>query len=96
MTSQHPYRDRRWTVLLPDRGHGERATADGQTWPLHSHLQLAALPGAVPDARHHTRRVLAGWDLGALGETAELIVSDSLNLKFVSYVCSGFGSGLAD
>jgi len=76
MTSQHPYRDRRWTVLLPDRGHGERATADGQTWPLHSHLQLAALPGAVPDARHHTRRVLAGWDLGALGETAELIVSE--------------------
>jgi anti-sigma regulatory factor (Ser/Thr protein kinase) len=76
MTSQHPHRDRRWTVLLLDRRHGGRATADGQTWPLRSHLELAAHPGAVPDARHHTRRVLAGWDLGALGEAAELIVSE--------------------
>jgi anti-sigma regulatory factor (Ser/Thr protein kinase) len=76
MTSQHPHHGRRWTVLLVESRPGGRATADGQAWPLHSHLELAALPGAVPDARHHTRRVLAGWDLGALGEPAELVVSE--------------------
>jgi anti-sigma regulatory factor (Ser/Thr protein kinase) len=76
MTSQHPYHGRRWTVLLRESRPGGRATPDGQAWPLHSHLELAALPGAVPGARHHTRRVLAGWDLGALGEPAELVVSE--------------------
>jgi anti-sigma regulatory factor (Ser/Thr protein kinase) len=76
MTSQHPHHGRRWTVLLLESQPGGRATADGPAWPLHSHLELAALPGAVPGARHHTRRVLAGWHLGALGEAAELVVSE--------------------
>jgi anti-sigma regulatory factor (Ser/Thr protein kinase) len=76
MTSQHPHRYRRWTVLLLDSRPGGRAMADGQAWPLHSRLDLAALPGAVPSARHHTRRVLAGWGLGAFGEAAELVVSE--------------------
>jgi len=76
MTSQHPRRDRRWTTLLLEGLHGERATLDEQAWLLHSHLELAALSGAVPRARHHARRVLADWDLGALGEPAELVVSE--------------------
>jgi len=76
MTSQHPHHDRRWTVPLLESRHGGRATADGRAWPLHSHLELAAVPGAVPDARHHTRRVLADWDLGVLREAAELVVSE--------------------
>jgi anti-sigma regulatory factor (Ser/Thr protein kinase) len=76
MTSQHPHRNRRWTVLLLESLPRGRATADGRAWPLHSHMELDALPGAVPDARHHTRRVLAGWDLGALAEPAELVVSE--------------------
>jgi anti-sigma regulatory factor (Ser/Thr protein kinase) len=75
MTSQHPRHDRRWMILLEDLL-GGRATVDEQAWPLHSHLELAALPGAVPRARHHARRVLAGWDLGALGEPGELVVSE--------------------
>jgi anti-sigma regulatory factor (Ser/Thr protein kinase) len=76
MTSQHPHHDRRWTALLLESQPGGRVTAREQAWPLHSHLDLAALPGAVPRARHHARRVLADWDLGAAGEPAELIVSE--------------------
>jgi anti-sigma regulatory factor (Ser/Thr protein kinase) len=76
MTSQHPHHDRRSTILLIERPHGGRATVDEQAWPLHSRLRLAALPSAVPRARHYTRRVLADWHLGALGEPAELIVSE--------------------
>jgi anti-sigma regulatory factor (Ser/Thr protein kinase) len=76
MTSQHPHHRRRWTVLLRESRPSGRATAGLPAWPLHSHLELAALPGAVPEARHHTRRVLAGWDLGTLGDPAELVVSE--------------------
>jgi anti-sigma regulatory factor (Ser/Thr protein kinase) len=76
MTSQHPHHGRRWTALLLESLPGGPATNGEQAWPLHSHLDLAALPGAVPLARHHARRVLVGWDLGALGEPAELVVSE--------------------
>jgi anti-sigma regulatory factor (Ser/Thr protein kinase) len=76
MTSQHPHHHRRWTVLLLESRGSGRVTAGDQAWPLHSHLDLAALTGAVPHARHHARRVLAGWNLGALGEPAELVVSE--------------------
>jgi anti-sigma regulatory factor (Ser/Thr protein kinase) len=75
MTSLYPRHDRRQTVLLADP-HGGRAAVDEQAWPLHSRLEVTALPGAVPRARHHARRVLADWDLGALGEPAELVVSE--------------------
>jgi anti-sigma regulatory factor (Ser/Thr protein kinase) len=37
---------------------------------------LGALPGAVPCARLHARLVLAEWDLKALAESAELVVSE--------------------
>jgi anti-sigma regulatory factor (Ser/Thr protein kinase) len=76
MTSHHPHYDRRWTVLLLDSRPGGPATNGEQAWPLHSHLDLAALPDAAPRARHHTRRVLADWDLSALGEPAELVVCE--------------------
>jgi anti-sigma regulatory factor (Ser/Thr protein kinase) len=73
-TRQH--HDRHRTILLLEGPHSGRATIDGHAWPLHSHLNLAARPGAVPRARLHARRVLADWDLGALGEPAELVVSE--------------------
>jgi anti-sigma regulatory factor (Ser/Thr protein kinase) len=76
MTSQHPHHDRRWTALLLESLPGGRATAGEQAWPLHSHLDLAALSGAVPHARHHARRVLTDWGLDAIGEPAELVVSE--------------------
>src|SRR5215472_17830612 len=76
MTSQHKHHDRRWTTLLLEGPHGGRAAVDEQAWPLRSHLELAALPCSVPRARHHARRVLAGWGLDTLGEPAELVVSE--------------------
>ena len=76
MTSLQPHQDRHRTTLLLEGPRGGRAAVDEQAWPLRSHLELAALPGAVPRTRHHARRVLADWDLGGLGEPAELVVSE--------------------
>jgi anti-sigma regulatory factor (Ser/Thr protein kinase) len=45
-------------------------------WPLLSFLELAALPGAVPCARLHTRQLLREWQLTGLGDSAELLVSE--------------------
>jgi anti-sigma regulatory factor (Ser/Thr protein kinase) len=52
----------------------KRDAADG--WPLRSHLQLGALPGAVPCARLHAKLVLWEWGLDRLVETSELLVSE--------------------
>lgn len=45
-------------------------------WPLRSHLELGALPGAVACARLHARQVLWEWGLSAFSENAELLVSE--------------------
>jgi anti-sigma regulatory factor (Ser/Thr protein kinase) len=45
-------------------------------WPLRSFLELGALPGAMPCARLHTRHLLWEWQLTALADTAELLVSE--------------------
>jgi anti-sigma regulatory factor (Ser/Thr protein kinase) len=45
-------------------------------WPLLSFLELGALPSAVPCARLHTRHLLWEWRLTALGDSAELLVSE--------------------
>ena len=45
-------------------------------WPLLSHLELGALPGAVACARLHARQVLWEWGLSAIAEDAELLVSE--------------------
>jgi anti-sigma regulatory factor (Ser/Thr protein kinase) len=45
-------------------------------WPLGSHLELGALPGAVVCARLHARQVLWEWGLSACTENAELLVSE--------------------
>lgn len=47
-----------------------------QHWPLRSYLELGALPTAVPCARLHTRNILHEWRMGALADTAELLVSE--------------------
>jgi len=46
------------------------------SWPLRSHLELGALPSAVPCARLHAKQVLWEWDLDALTEAVELVVSE--------------------
>lgn len=45
-------------------------------WPLQSSLELAALPGAVPCARLHTRQMLWEWRLTGLSDIAELLISE--------------------
>lgn len=45
-------------------------------WPLRSHLELGALPGAVPCARLHCRHLLWEWGLTDLTDNAELLVTE--------------------
>jgi len=45
-------------------------------WPLRSHLELGALPTAVPCARLHARHLLWEWGLNGLAADAELVVSE--------------------
>jgi hypothetical protein len=45
-------------------------------WPLRSHLELGALPSAVPCARLHAKQVLWEWGLDVLAEAVELVVSE--------------------
>lgn len=52
------------------------AQRSATTWPLMSHLPLAALPTAVPCARLHARAVALEWGLPALADNIELIVSE--------------------
>ena len=46
-------------------------------WPLHSFLELGALPGAVPCAAS-TQHVLWEWGLAGLAEDTELVVSEMI------------------
>lgn len=47
-----------------------------QQTALRTHLELAAIPSAVPCARGHVRSVTQEWDLAELADTAELIMSE--------------------
>lgn len=44
--------------------------------PRSSFMLLAALPSEVGQARAYTRRVLGGWQLSAMADTVELLVSE--------------------
>jgi anti-sigma regulatory factor (Ser/Thr protein kinase) len=50
-------------------------TAPETARPLQTHLELAALPSAVPCARGHVRAVALEWDLKELADTAELLAN---------------------
>jgi hypothetical protein len=64
--------------VLPPHAH---AAAAADQWPLRDFLELGALPSAVPCARLHAELVVHEWGLTALADNAELVVSDSLNLR---------------
>jgi anti-sigma regulatory factor (Ser/Thr protein kinase) len=55
-----------------------RELARMQEWPLHSYLELRALPEFVRSARLHAKNLLGDWGMGALAGTAELLVSEML------------------
>jgi anti-sigma regulatory factor (Ser/Thr protein kinase) len=46
------------------------------SWPMRSHLELAALPTAPACARGHVRVVAHEWGLPQAAETAELLASE--------------------
>jgi anti-sigma regulatory factor (Ser/Thr protein kinase) len=45
-------------------------------WPHQAHLELAALPSAVPCVRGHVRAVMMEWGLAHLADTYELLASE--------------------
>jgi anti-sigma regulatory factor (Ser/Thr protein kinase) len=45
-------------------------------WPLHTHLELAAVPTAPACFRGHVRAVACEWGLPGLTDTAELLTSE--------------------
>jgi anti-sigma regulatory factor (Ser/Thr protein kinase) len=47
--------------------------------PLQTHLELAALPSAVPCARGHVRAVAHERDVTGLADTAELLASELIS-----------------
>jgi anti-sigma regulatory factor (Ser/Thr protein kinase) len=46
------------------------------SWPLHTHLGLAALPSAVACARLHVRAIIHEWGMGESADVAELLTSE--------------------
>jgi anti-sigma regulatory factor (Ser/Thr protein kinase) len=57
-------------------GHVTAAAVTTASWPLQTHLELAALPTAPACARGHVRSVVLEWGLRDLTDTAELLVSE--------------------
>jgi len=47
-----------------------------EDWPLTSFLELGPLTTAVPCARLHVRQMLWEWEITALSEQVELVVSE--------------------
>jgi hypothetical protein len=66
------------TIVRYAYGQAQGAASAGSKpgWPLSAHLPLGALPTAVPCARGYTRVILDEWNLAALADPAELIVSE--------------------
>lgn len=64
---------------LPAPGPGVAdAAGPGPIRPLHTILELAALPSAVPCARRHARGVVGEWGLPTAAGTTELLVSEMI------------------
>lgn len=76
-----PDRDRAPARLVPapvppSPSVGQSQTATAAIWPLHSYLELGALPTAPGCARSHARLLVAEWGQAGLADTVELVVSE--------------------
>jgi anti-sigma regulatory factor (Ser/Thr protein kinase) len=58
-------------------------------WPLHSRLELAALPTAVACARLHAKHLVWEWGLEQLADDIELIVSELVTNSLKATVALG-------
>jgi hypothetical protein len=66
----------------------ERSSGAGtpyQSWPMRSHLELAALPTAPACARGHVRSVAHEWGLGDRADAAELLTSELVTNSVQAY-----------
>ena len=54
----------------------QEMTAVPFSWPLQTHLELAAYPTAPACARGHARSVALEWGLAGLADAAELLASE--------------------
>jgi hypothetical protein len=61
--------------LSYDKGEGPAASTISE-WPFQSYLELGPWPSAVPCARLHAKQVIWEWELQALADSVELIVSE--------------------
>ena len=77
MTNCHTrYRSRSCTFVGMNCLACERTGLAVPVWPLLTHLELGALPSAVPCARGHVRTVAHEWGLGLWADAAELLTSE--------------------
>ena len=61
-----------WLRVLPSENREDPAG----WWPLRSVVELEASPSAVSCARLNARKLLCGWGLRNLSESAELVISE--------------------
>jgi anti-sigma regulatory factor (Ser/Thr protein kinase) len=66
-----------------------------QTALLQTHLELAAVPSAVPCARGHVRAVAHEWGLAELADTAELLASELMTNALQASECLPIRADLA-
>lgn len=66
------------TTAAAQLGGGERAAREwaARDWQRADRLDLGPLAGSVPCARLHARAIVREWDLTALADDAEILVSE--------------------
>lgn len=69
--------------------------APTQEWPLRSHAELRPVPASARCARLHARNALRRWQLTALADTVELLVSELVSnaIRAAARVAGQPGSG---
>jgi Histidine kinase-like ATPase domain len=65
-----------WVGLATAMSMADRELMSTRKWPLRSYLEVRALPAAVRFARLHAKNVLHEWEMAALADTVELLVSE--------------------
>src|SRR5712691_7194412 len=65
-----------WRCPVPVLPSQRQGTNMADNWPLRNYLEFGALPGAVPCARLHTRKLLWEWRLSDVVDDVELLVSE--------------------
>jgi anti-sigma regulatory factor (Ser/Thr protein kinase) len=84
------------TGTSPPFRHQPQQQAATGTWQPRTHLELGALPGAVPCARLHARHVVWESGLADLTEATELVVSELVTNAVQASAVGGRGQPVDD